>query len=46
VSIDPSLAWDNYMVEAERTLTNLQRAIGDGADSGDAQMPRPIILPR
>jgi hypothetical protein len=38
VSIDPSLAWDNYMVAADRTLTNLKRLIGSsGAGSGAAQ---------
>jgi hypothetical protein len=37
VTVDPSLAWDNYMVEADRTLTNLQRLIGSGTGSGDAQ---------
>jgi len=37
VVVDPSLAWDNFMVEADATLTNLSRLIGDGSGSGAAQ---------
>lgn len=37
VAIDPGLAWDNYMIEAERALANMALFIGSGTDSGTAQ---------
>lgn len=37
VAVDPGLAWDNYMQEAENSLANMKLAIGDGSGSGEAQ---------
>lgn len=37
VAIDPGLAWDNYMLEAENALSNMSLLIGSGSGSGAAQ---------
>jgi hypothetical protein len=37
VAIDPGLAWDNYMIEAENALSNMSLLIGSGSGSGEAQ---------
>lgn len=37
VSVDPALAWDNYMASATATLTTIKESIGSGTGSGPAQ---------
>lgn len=37
VAIDPGLAWDNYMVEAENELANMSVLLGSRGVSGDVQ---------
>jgi len=37
VSIDPSLAWDNYMVLAEARLTSIKEMIGSDTEAEEAQ---------
>ena len=38
VAIDPGLAWDNYMVEAENQLANMSVLFGGRGASGEVQM--------
>jgi hypothetical protein len=37
VSIDPNLAWENYMIQAEAELTTIKETIGSGTGAEPAQ---------
>lgn len=37
VAVDPSLAWDNYVIQAQAVLTSVKENIGSGSDAQAAQ---------